>query len=161
MSDWPGWAGVGVSLISLGFSAYATQDARRARNEAKRAREQAAIDRLDNQHQIKRSHWEPWGIETNLAGLRSSIAEWRDLCAQQLDALPKNTERWFLVRDLADAANAFGRATDDIAQHHTGPSGYIPVTGDDNATVAAALQQFQHKTSDVLNKLLKRVEAAG
>jgi hypothetical protein len=155
MSDWSGWAGAGVSLISLGFSVYATLGARRARKEAKEAREQAAIDRLANQHDIRRSQLDPWGIETNLAGIRRSVAEWRDLSAQQLDALPRNTQRWFLVRDLAEAANAFGRSTDDIAQHHTGPDGNIPVTGDDNTTVAAALDQFQRNTSDIINKLVK------
>jgi hypothetical protein len=169
MSDWPGWAGVIVSVFAFGASAYATYDARQARQDAKaaqddakaaqdkadRARELAIIDRLLNEHEIRRSHWDIWGYaEQDLRGIRTAIAEWREVCLQQMNLLPRDSVKWLTVRDLAEQANVFSRATDSIAQRHKQPDGYINITSDDdNQAVKAATDQFQQRTRELIGKL--------
>jgi hypothetical protein len=154
MSDWTNWASVLIGALSLTVAVYATVVARRAQNEAKRAKELSAIDLLANQHQIRRSHLDDWGIELDLAGIRRSVAEWRDLCGQAMQSLPGDTLRWNLVKQLAETANDFSRATDEVARRGVETSGYINVASEDEPTVRNALEHFQRRTRDLVQQLL-------
>ena len=94
MSDWPGWAGVIVAVLSFAASAYAIYDARKAREAVDRAEKLSIIDTLLNQHEIRRSHWDIWGYaEVDLKGMRTAISEWRDICSQQMNLLPRDSAK--------------------------------------------------------------------
>lgn len=162
MSNWSGWAGVAVSLLAVLVSIAALRDARSARKnsnaakiEAARAERQGAVNQLLNQHDIRRSQWDPWGFsEFDLAGMRRSIADWRDLCLQQMNILERDSPAWFVVKDLAERANDFSRETDQIAQRGLCANGWIEVKdGKDSETVKAAADKFQLRTRELVSKL--------